>query len=127
MSKQIIHGKCPSKSNCYKIITIGGKNVPARSSLGKTKVLQDYEKSFFLQCNLYRNMNMQGFFEIEIDVFYPNNQADLDNSLKIVMDCLQLVRAIPNDNKCTRIVANKFVDKDRPRIEFELKPASVTE
>jgi Holliday junction resolvase RusA-like endonuclease len=97
-------------------VTIGN-----HASLAKTKALKEYEASFFLQCNHYRNKNMEGFFELHLDVFYPANRADLDNSLKVVLDCLQHVKAIPNDNKCTRIVANKFVDKANPRIEFELK------
>ena len=36
--KQIIRGKIPSKSNCYKIITING-----HSSLEKKKALKEYE------------------------------------------------------------------------------------
>jgi Holliday junction resolvase RusA-like endonuclease len=54
-------------------------------------------------------------------VFYPSQRADLDNSLKIILDCLQKCKAIVNDNKCTKIVANKFLDKKEPRIEFEIK------
>ena len=44
--EQVINGKCPSKSNCYTIIKIKGI-----SSLGKTKALTEYEKSFYLRCN----------------------------------------------------------------------------
>lgn len=120
--KQIILGNAPSKSNCYQIIKLG-----ERYSLGKTSVLRKYEAAFFLQCNRYRNANITGFFEFHMDVYYPSNRSDLDNSLKVVLDCLQKVNAIPNDNKCTRIVANKFIDKNNPRIEFEIKPATVTE
>ena len=112
---QVIYGKCPSKSNCYKIITL--KN---HSSLCKTKTLTEYEKSFYLQCNLYRNKNINGLFEIYLSVYYDSNRADLDNSLKIILDCLQKVNAIKNDNNCIKIVANKFIDKLKPRIEFEI-------
>lgn len=45
--KQIIRGKIPSKSNCYKIITLYG-----HGSLAKQKVLKDYEKTFYVQCGL---------------------------------------------------------------------------
>lgn len=112
---QVINGKCPSKSNCYTIIKLKGY-----SSLGKTKSLTEYEKSFYLQCNLYRNSNITGLFELELSVFNESNRADLDNSLKIILDCLQKVNAIKNDNNCIKIVAQKFIDKDRPRIEFKL-------
>ena len=116
--KQIILGQVPSKSNCYKIITLNG-----HGSLAKSKALKDYEKSFYLQCNQYRNSGIDCLFEFEVDVFYPNNRSDLDNSLKILLDCLQQVKAITNDNKCVKIIANKFVDSNNPRIEFSLKKA----
>lgn len=113
---QIILGKCPSKSNSYKIVQIG-----KHSSLAKTKVLIEYEKSFYLQCDIYRNKNISGLFEMYLSVYYDSNKADLDNSLKIILDCLQKVNAIKNDNNCVKIVAEKFIDKSNPRIEFELK------
>ncbi len=109
--KQTIHGVCPSKSNCYRI---GDKG------LFKTKALAEYEKAFYLQCNKYRNRNITGLFEFHVQVFYPANRADLDNSLKVVMDCLQEVKAIENDNKCVKIIAEKFIDKKDPRIEFTI-------
>jgi Holliday junction resolvase RusA-like endonuclease len=116
MEKQIIHGTCPSKSNCYRIINIKGI-----SSLGKTSALTKYEKDFYIQCNLYRDANIDGYFEIYMDVYYPNQRSDLDNSMKVVLDCLAKVKAIKNDNKCTKIVLRKFLDKEKPRVEFILK------
>lgn len=110
--KQTIFGNTPSKSNCYMVIHKG---------MIKTKALRAYEDSFFIQCNQYRNRNIEGYFEIYVDVFYPSQRADLDNSLKVILDCLQKVKAITNDNKCVKIVAQKFLDKVSPRIEFELK------
>lgn len=119
--KQVIIGICPSKSNCYKIVTIGKKG-EGHGSLAKTKALIDYEKHFYLQCNVYRGKNISGLFEFHMDVYYPSNRADLDNSCKVVLDCLQKVGAIKNDNNCVKIVLNKFKDANNPRIEFVLKP-----
>lgn len=113
--REIIKGIVPSKSNCYKIITISG-----HGSLCKSKALKEYEQSFYLQCQIYRNKNITGLFEIDLDVYYPSNRSDLDNSLKCVLDCLQKVKAIDNDNKCVKITASKFIDKENPRIEFTL-------
>ena len=113
---QTIHGNCPSKSNCYKIITIYG-----HASLSKTKALKEYEDRFYIECNKYRNAGISGYFELHLRVFYASQRTDLDNSLKIILDCLQRVKAIKNDNKCVKIVAEKFLDKKDPRIEFELK------
>ena len=116
-----IHGNTPSKSNCYKIITIG-KGLKKHSSLAKTKALKQYEQDFYIQLPpTLRNLDINSYFEFEIDVFYPSQRADLDNSLKVVLDCLQHSKTIRNDNKCVRIVANKALDKINPRIEFKIK------
>ena len=108
---QTITGNCPSKSNSY---LIGNKG------LYKSASLKAYESSFYLQCDKYRNKNIEGLFEFHVKVYYPNNRLDLDNSLKIQLDCLQKVNAIANDNKCIKIVAEKFIDKSNPRIEFKI-------
>lgn len=110
---QTILGNIPSKSNCYRVN-------PHTKGLFKTKALTEYEKSFYLQCNVYRNQNIEGLFELHVDVYYPNQRADLDNSLKVLLDSLQACKAIPNDNKCVKIVAEKFLDKVKPRIEFTI-------
>ena len=115
METQTIYGTPPSKSNSYRIITLNG-----HGSLCKTKALEQYENGFYIQCNKYRNKNIKGYFEIYIDVYYPSQRADLDNSLKCVLDCLQKVKAIDNDNKAVKIVAQKFLDKKNPRIEFKI-------
>jgi Holliday junction resolvase RusA-like endonuclease len=112
---QTIYGNPPSKSNCYRIISING-----HGSLAKTPTLKKYENDFFIQCNHYRNRNIDGYFEIDVKVFYPSQRSDLDNSLKCLLDCLQKVKAISNDNKCVKITAEKYLDKLNPRIEFTL-------
>jgi Holliday junction resolvase RusA-like endonuclease len=114
--KQTIYGQIPSKSNSYKIITLNG-----HGSLAKTPALNAYEKSFYLQCSVYRNKAIKGLFELVIDVYNGSQRPDLDNSFKICLDCLQSCKAIENDRNCVKIVAQKFVDKVNPRIEFELK------
>ena len=115
MNNQVIIGQVPSKSNCYKIITLNG-----HGSLAKSKALKEYEKSFYLQCNIYRNKNIKGLFELTINVYNSSQRPDLDNSFKIVLDCLQTAKAIENDRNCIKIVAQKFVDKLNPRVEFSL-------
>lgn len=110
---QIIQGACPSKSNLYRF-TPGGK-------MYKTKALTTYENNFYIQCNHYRNKQIESYFEIYIDVYYPHQRSDLDNALKIILDCLQRCKAVANDNKCIKIVAQKFLDKKCPRIEFQIK------
>ena len=113
--KFIITGNTPSKSNSYKVIRLGN-----RCGLGKQKKLYDYEKSFLSQMQQYNYKLIEGNFKFIIDVFYDSRRPDLDNSLKVVLDCLQKAKAIKNDNKAMEINAYKHLDKEKPRIEFSI-------
>ena len=55
-----------------------------------------------------------------LDEKIMKDQCDLDNSLKCLLDCLQTCKAIKNDRNCVKIVANKYIDKNNPRIEFTI-------
>lgn len=112
---QTILGQIPSKSNCYRIVTIR-----SHGSLAKTESLRKYEKSFYLQCNHYRGKMIKGLFQLKAHVYNSSQRPDLDNAFKILLDCLQQCKAIANDRNCVRIEAEKFVDKERPRVEFEI-------
>ena len=112
---QTILGQAPSKSNQYRIIKIGG-----HSSLKKNDSLKAYENSFYMQVGKYRDLMITGFFELHLRVYFASMSHDLDNSLKIILDCLQHTKTIKNDNKCVKIIADKFLDKINPRIEFRL-------
>lgn len=112
-----IIGNVPSKSNCYKVIKLGN-----RCSLGKQAHLKAYEKSFLSQMLDYKYELIECEFKFVIDVYYDSRRPDLDNSLKVVLDCLQKANAIKNDNKTIEIVARKHLDKLNPRIEFSIIP-----
>ena len=113
----VIIGNTPSKSNCYKVIRLGN-----RCSLGKQKKLYDYERSFSSQMSAHKYEMIESEFKFVIDVYYDSRRPDLDNSLKVVLDCLQKVKVIKNDNKCIEIQAKKHLDKLNPRIEFSIIP-----
>ena len=115
--RYVITGNVPSKSNCYKVIRLGNK-----CSLGKQAQLKSYENSFKLQMLNYKYELIESNFKFIIDVYYDSRRPDLDNSLKVVLDCLQKAQAIKNDNKCLEIIAKKYLDKEKPRIEFEIIP-----
>ena len=88
----------------------------------KGKDLKCYEESFQSQLPMeMRGLLLYQDFEFSVDVYYPTNKSDLDNSLKVILDCLQASGTIKNDNKCKVIHARKFKDKENPRIEFEIK------
>jgi len=107
-----ILGSVPSKSNLYRI---------GRKGLFKTPSLKKYEESFYWQLPAeWRNKNIGGIFEFHINVYYPSKRADLDNSLKVCLDLLQQTKTIKNDNNCCKIVAQKFIDKNNPRVEFDI-------
>ena len=113
--KFTITGNTPSKSNSYKVIRLGN-----RCGMAKQKNLYAYEKSFLIQMSQYDYEMIEGEFKFVIHVYYPNRRSDLDNSLKVVLDCLQKCKAIKNDNKCLEINAYKHLDKLKPRIEFSI-------
>ena len=112
---QTIIGQPPSKSNSYKIIYKDGHPM-----LSKTPATESYERAFYMQVGAYRNMNINGVFELYVRVYFATMKNDLDNSLKVILDCLQYTKTIKNDNLCVKIVAEKFIDKNNPRIEFRL-------
>lgn len=116
MGKVTILGQCPSKSNGYKIGMIAG-----HATLIKTKAVTDYEQQFYIQCPL-RGANISTYFELKMDVYLRSLSSDLDGCFKVFLDCLQKCQVIKNDNRCVHIDARKFVDKNNPRIEFEIIP-----
>lgn len=112
---QTIYGQPPSKSNSYRIVRINGV-----SAIRKTDAVEQYEQNFYIQLGQYKNLNITGFFELHIRCYFRSLSSDLDGAFKVILDTLQTAHAIKNDNRCTRIVADKFVDKLNPRIEFRL-------
>jgi Holliday junction resolvase RusA-like endonuclease len=109
-----IHGQVPSKSNGYKI----GNN-----RLYKSRELKDYEHFFHLKMLSYRFMfkdSIKDKFAIKIHVYFQSNRSDLDNAAKIILDCLQACGVIENDRLCNELHMVKFIDKENPRIEFEI-------
>lgn len=107
-----ILGTCPSKSNSYRI---------GHKRLFKTSALIAYEASFKSQFTPH-GPTIEGAFEFHVDAYYPNNRSDLDGCFKATLDLLQKHGAIKNDRYCVKIIARKFIDKERPRIEFNLIP-----
>lgn len=72
------------------------------------------------QCRIYRNKRISGRFKLFAKVWHRSVRFDLDNSLKTLLDCLQMVNAIIDDKQCFQIEAEKHIDKHHPRVEFAL-------
>lgn len=113
--RQTIVGQTPSKSNSYKVITIDG-----HGSLGKSDALIRYERDFFMQCSL-RRAGIDRRFKLTVDIYFRSDRSDLDNALKVILDCLQACGVIKNDRLCAEIHARKLIDAKNPRIEFEIE------
>lgn len=111
----VIQGQVCSKSNAYRIITLGG-----HGALAKTDACKEYERSFYIQCPI-RDKRIKGYFKLYIDFYFRSQRSDLDGGCKLFIDCLQQCKVIENDNKCTEIHLRKFLDKDNPRVEFTIE------
>ena len=114
MEVEVIHGQIIAKANHYQA-------VPGKS--GAKRIIKDgkiraYERSFMQQCRIYRNSS--GRFRLFVRVFHSSVRFDLDNSLKTLLDCLQMAGAITDDKLCFQIEAEKKIDRYHPRIEFAL-------
>lgn len=116
MEVEVIHGQIVAKANHYQAVP--GKF--GKKRIIKDEVIRAYEHSFVEQCKVYRNRRIATRFRLFVRVWHSSVKFDLDNSLKTLLDCLQMVGAITDDNLCFQIEAEKHLDKYHPRMEFAL-------
>jgi len=116
MEKETIYGQIIAKANHYQAVP--GKGGTKR--IIKDEAIRAYEHSFMAQCKVYRDRRISSRFRLFVRVFHSSVRFDLDNSLKTLLDCLQMANAITDDKLCYQIEAEKKIDKYHPRIEFAL-------
>lgn len=116
MEVEVIHGQIIAKVNHYKAVP--GKGGTRR--IIKDEKIRAYERSFMQQCSVYRDKRISGRFRLFVKVWHSSVRFDLDNSLKTLLDCLQMVGAIEDDKLCFQIEAEKHIDKYHPRIEYAI-------
>lgn len=116
METETIYGQIIAKANHYQAVPgkFGAKRII------KDEKIRAYEKSFMQQCKIYRNKGISSRFRLFVRVFHSSVRFDLDNSLKTLLDCLQMVGAITDDKLCFQIGAEKKIDRYHPRIEFAI-------
>lgn len=114
---ETIYGQVISKANNYTV----GNNSGGGRYIVKTAELKAYERNFCRQCQLYRGRMVNGRFTLHVTVYESSKRYDLDNALKTILDCLQMVGAIKDDNLCERIFAEKRIDKLTPRVVFAIQ------
>lgn len=117
IQQETIYGQVVSKANNYTV----GNNAGMGRHIVKTAELKAYERSFLKQCRIYANRMINGRFTLFVTVYEGSLRYDLDNALKTILDCLQMAKAIVNDNQCVRIVADKKLDRRNPRIIFAIQ------
>ena len=116
MEVEVIHGQIIAKANHYQAVP--GKFGQKR--IIKDEIIRAYERFFMEQCKVYRNRRISSRFRLFVRVWHSSERFDLDNSLKTLLDCLQMAGAIADDKLCYQIEAEKHLDKYRPRIEFAI-------
>lgn len=116
MEVEVIHGQIIAKANHYQAVPCKGDT----KRIIKDGKIRAYERNFMEQCKIYRNRRISSRFRLFVRVWHSSVKFDLDNSLKTLLDCLQMVGAITDDNLCFQIEAEKRLDKYHPRIEFAL-------
>lgn len=117
METEVIHGQIIAKANHYQAVP--GKDGTKR--IIKDDKIRAYEHSFMEQCKVYRNRRISSRFRLFVRVWHSSERFDLDNSLKTLLDCLQMAGAIADDKLCYQIEAEKKIDKYHPRVEFALQ------
>jgi len=117
IEKETIFGQILAKANHYQAVpdAAGGRRII------KDAAIRTYEKSFCQQCRIYKDKGINTPFTLFVKVFHSSMRYDIDNSLKTLLDCLQYVNAITDDNLCMKIVAEKAIDRQRPRVVFGIE------
>lgn len=114
---ETIYGQVVSKANNYQV----GNNQHGTRYIIKSAEIRAYERTFCLQCKIYKGRHINGHFTLFVAVYESSVRYDLDNALKTILDCLQMVDAITDDNLCMRIVAEKHIDRKNPRVVFAIQ------
>lgn len=99
-------------------MSVSGKGGAKR--IIKDEKIRAYERSFMEQCKMYRNRRISSRFRLFVRVWHSSERFDLDNSLKTLLDCLQMAGVVTDDKLCYQIEAEKHLDKYCPRIEFAI-------
>ena len=113
---ETIYGQIVAKANHY--MSVPGKG--GAKHIIKDEVIRAYERNFIKQCKTYKNKRISSRFRLFVRVWHSSPRFDLDNSLKTLLDCLQMANAITDDKLCYQIEAEKHLDKYCPRIEFAI-------
>lgn len=107
---QQVLGHLASKSNSRRKTNWGG----IIKSDAALQFVDDFHKQVRNAPEPYK-----GQVALMADVWYRDRRRDLDISL--LQDCIQTAGIIKNDRQIVYIKARRFIDKENPRVVFELR------
>jgi len=106
-----IYGKCASKANSRQLIFFSGKPKSIKSK-DALQFVKDIKKQ------IGKKLFLEGDLKATFNIYYPSKRNDLDESL--VMDGLEGL-LYKNDRQIKKKIVEKFWDKEKPRVEFEIE------
>jgi len=86
----------------------------------RSREANDYKAYAGLICNTAGLQPLDGDVRVRIDVYRKARRSDLDNALKVVLDCLQGY-AYHNDAQIVEIHARRYDDPRNPRVEITVE------
>ena len=90
-----------------------------RGHFYRSKAAQSYHDTVELLCKAQRVTMMRGPITLEVKWYRARRAGDLDGRLKVLQDALQ-GRAYANDSQIVKIIAERFEDKDNPRMQVTI-------
>lgn len=88
----------------------------------KSAEARNYAFSVALLARTHHLKPFEGEVAVTMDFYRPRKSGDLDNRLKAVLDALQGTGFV-NDSQVVEIIARRFDDARRPRVEVVIEAA----
>ena len=116
----MIAGTLPNKSNSRTVAQVGPKDA-RRMLFIKSDEARKYEKAFeqaIQSSPLFTPLPEKAKLYFKVTVYQENLRRDLD--CELLPDLLQKFGAIKNDRLIYRKEYERQIDKENPRVEFEI-------
>ena len=91
------------------------RNVKGRTL--KSAEARDYALQVGWLCRNADIEPLTGDISLELRIYFPNKRGDLSNRIKVVEDALN-AHAYVDDKQVKRLYAERYIDKNNPRIEL---------
>jgi hypothetical protein len=120
-----IHGPLPNKSNRRRLFIQRGrlrsiKEQAALDWLARFDVAARAGQAFGYLSGHTKKERAAIRFSLTATVYYPDMRRDLD--IELLCDALQKSGVIANDRAIWRKESERRIDKEKPRVEFVLRP-----